>query len=263
MELNKEKNEKYFVIQNELMEMILKALKYEEFIKLIGDKIDERINEYKNLNLENENNYNKYFEELMLRINNDYSKEINTIIDNNSSFYNNINSSKLTELKENEKAFGDKKIHYYNNLAIINNIIRNIILNIFKIKLGEEVNIIQEEKKIIMKLLIKEKKSIMVGICEQNIFKTEIVLYFNNVEDPEEYFLSIKPKWLLKQINNYFNDEQGISVIKNDKIDIGFAYKIDWVNKDIKKINNNKILSSKKNNFLTKDGKITIYWLKK
>jgi hypothetical protein len=84
-----------------------------------------------------------------------------------------------------------------------------------------------------MKLSIKEKMPIMVGICEQNIFKTEIVLYFNNVEELEEYFLSIKPKGLLKEINNYFNDEQGISNIKNDKIDIGIAYKIDWVNNNI------------------------------
>ena len=136
-----------------------------------------------------------------------------------------------------------------------------MVSNLFKIKLGEEVNIIPDERNIIMKLKIKEKMSIMIGVCEQNIFKTEIYLYFNKVEYLEEYFSSINQKGLSKEIKNFYNNEIGILNIKNDNIDIGIAFKINWVNDDAKKIkNNNKNLLNEnenkgnKNNYFGKNG---------
>jgi hypothetical protein len=67
----------------------------------------------------------------------------------------------------------------------------------------------------------------------------------------DEYFLSINQKGLSKEIKNFNDNEKRISNIKNDKIDItiGIAYKINWVNNDIKKIkNNNKNLLNKNEN---------------
>ncbi len=63
------KNKKYFIVQNELIEKILKSLQYEEFVKTIKDNnLLKIINNYNNLNLDEEKIYNKYFEDLLPKI---------------------------------------------------------------------------------------------------------------------------------------------------------------------------------------------------
>jgi len=235
-----------YLIKKEYINDYRKLFLYGKFCKYIKDN-----------NLEKNENIEKELSKYMFNNNKNYFK--NLFSNNNQKFekfFSNTNLYSL-ELNEIKNEYDNMNINYPDEFELINENIydNNFVPNSKEIQTIENLNIINKFQYIINegKIIIKFHDNILIiGNLNtnnyHNLFKSEILLYFNRKEECLKYFIKLINDNYSKVISELVPNESQDNEIRNNKgKTIGKYYKTN-VNKmdnfndtNIKVLNNNNL----------------------
>ena len=215
-EFPKQENNKYFLINKETMNFLIKCYHYDEIIKVIS-----------------ENNYNKNLREMIndsIPINNIIYKipeKIKNDINNGEKIYN----MNLFQSFEKNIKIENNEVDYYDDFILINEKIKNNLYNLNEIKdnLNIEANcFIDFNNRIFLLYELKNRYIISIGKINENIFETNCIIYFIEKKYYEYYLkqITIKneiPAFIdrLKQEKNY------LKFLKSKNNCIGYIFLLD------------------------------------
>jgi len=166
------KIEKYSIIKKDLINEILNYFQYDNFAALIEEyNTDNKIN----LN-EIDKNKDKILNEL-----------INGFLPN-EHLININNKEKNLQIKNNKNMNENKEIDYKDNIEIIDDNVKNHMIDLFGCIYVEERKIIFRNQKIIMDY--KLENNILIGDLENYTFIPEIMINFEP-KKPTDYYLSL------------------------------------------------------------------------
>ena len=174
---------KYSIIKKDLMNEILNYFQYNIFAELI-----EEYNTVNKINL-NEIDKNK---DIIL---NELANELLP----NEYLINLSNKGKVAQIKNRKKMNENKEIDYKDNIEIIDDKVKNLMVDLFGIIYVEERKIIFRNQKIIMNY--KLENNILIGDLKNYTFIPEIMINFELKKPTEYYLLMFRNKGYYSIIN--------------------------------------------------------------
>ena len=190
------KIENYFIINKKWMDKFIEKFKYNKFYEIIKSKRNEILNNNKNAQFS--------FED---KISDEILEKIDKLIENESFINDIIKAEKLLEELSNKELYSSKIDNIEdtsNNISIINEGIKNLIKEIFKIECEEKHEFILGNEKIYIKFKTKDQNYIIDGKLKTSdynySFEKESSINFNeNKNQIDESF------------NNYIKNGNEIS----------------------------------------------------
>jgi len=181
------KIENYFIINKKWMDKLIEKFKYNKFYEIIKSKRDEILNINENFQL--------CFEG---KVSDEFLEKIIKLIENEDFINDILKDEKLLEGLSNKELYSvnmDNIEDSTNNLSIINEKIKNLIKEIFKIECEEKKELILGNDKIISKIKAKGKNYIIEGKlitfdCNYSFIKENSINFNRDKNNMDECFIN-------------------------------------------------------------------------
>jgi hypothetical protein len=219
-------NEKYFLINAEFMKKYKEYYYYQSIVDII--KNDPKVNKIylqnKNNNIyckNNKINYEQYISAIIKEFNNEFIIKLGKKRENQISLISDLKIAKDIKTQYVETV-SKNKLDYYEGNEIINFGCIELFCQIeskqvIDLIYKKEIELVIGEKKIFKKQLDDENKYYYsdIGHLENNIYITDLIIYYYTSQDFNQFISKIKSDSLEKFLNPYSKDiqEKNISMI--------------------------------------------------